>query len=287
MEVEIKYHGTKLHSDDIQFINQLILTNPNASRRQISKLVCESWNWRQANGYLKDMFCRSLLLHLDRSGYIKLPPVRCRPNNPLANRKQPSTIELDKTPLYNYEKIDIIQVRRTSDENLYDSLIEQYHYLGYVYPIGEYLKYIFFINDRPIGCICFCSAVRHIKCRDQYIGWSKQQREANLHLIVYNTRFLILPWVSIYCLASQLLSKIAKIVPQDWERYFNHSIYYLETFVDSDRFRGTCYQAANWKYLGKTTGRGKNDQTRQVNRSLKAVWGYPLSKHFREVLQHG
>jgi hypothetical protein len=287
MEVEIKYQGKRLNWDDIEFINRLISNNPHASRRRKSKLLCEVWNWRQANGYLKDMFCRSLLLHLDRGGYIKLPPVKCRPNNPLANRNKPAKIEIDETPIYDNEKIEIIQVRRTGYESLYDSLIEQYHYLGYDYPIGEYLKYIFFIKDRPIGCICFCSAVRHIKCRDQFIGWSKQQREANLHLIAYNTRFLILPWVSIYCLASRLLSKIIKVVRQDWQEHFNHGIYYLETFVDSERFGGTCYKAANWKYLGKTTGLGKSNQTKQVTRSIKSVWGYPLTKDFREVLQHG
>jgi len=129
--------------------------------------------------------------------------------------------------------------------------------------------------------------VRHIKCRDDYIGWTKEQREAHIHLTAYNTRFLLLPWVSINCLASQLLSRTVKIVSKDWERYFNHPLYYLETFVDTERFAGTCYKAANWRYLGTTTGRGKNDQSGKVNRSIKAVLGYPLSRNFREVLQNG
>ena len=143
----------------------------------------------------------------------------------------------------------------------------------------------FFIGDRPIGCMGFSSALRHIKCRDQFIGWSKQQRTSHLHLIAYNTRFLILPWVSIYCLASQWLSKIANIVSDDWMPYYNHPVYYLETFVDTERFWGSCYKASNWIYLGNTTGRGKNDHTHQQNRSLKAVWGYPLVNNFRELLQ--
>jgi hypothetical protein len=287
MELEIKYQGKRVNSEKIEFIKRFITDHPNASRRFLSKKLCEVWNWRQANGHLKDMVCRGLLLQLERLGYIKLPPIKFRPNNPLADRSKPTKIDIDKTPIYDYDQIEIKQVRRTPHEKLYNGLIDGYHYLGYVYPIGEYLKYIFFTKGRPIGCICFSSAVRHIKCRDQFIGWSKSQREANLHLIAYNTRFLILPWVKIDCLASQLLSKIVKVLGNDWERYFNHPVYFVETFVDTERFRGTCYKAGNWIYLGKTTGRGKNDQTFRVNRSIKAVWGYPLSKNFREVLQDG
>jgi len=224
------------------------------------------------------------MLELERAGYITLPPKKCNPNNPLVNRKKPSKILTDETPITDMGKVETVQVRGTFHERLFNSLIEQYHYLGYVYPVGEYLKYIFFIEDKPVGCICFSSAVRHIKCRDVYIGWTKRQRETNLHLMAYNTRFLVLPWVSIYCLASRLLSRTIRIVSKDWERHFNHPIYYLETFVDTQRFVGTCYKAANWQYIGVTTGRGKNDQTNKANRSIKAVWGYPLSQNFRKEL---
>jgi hypothetical protein len=285
--MKFTYRKLIVNTEQIAHINRLIATQPNWSRRKLSKQVCEDFNWRQQNGYLRDMVCRSLLLELDRSGHIQLPPIKFRPNNPLAHRKKPNPIEIDKTPIIHNDRIEIFQVRATCHERLYDSLVEHYHYLGYVYPVGEYLKYLFFINERPIACICFSSAVRHIKCRDQFIGWSKQQREAHLHLIAYNTRFLVLPWVNIYCLASQLLGTIVNIISDEWETYYHHPIYYLETFVDTERFRGTCYKASNWTYLGTTTGRGKNDQTNKVNRSIKAVWGYPLSKHFREVLQHG
>jgi len=287
MELITKYQGKHISVDDIAFIKNLISTNPHASRRQLSKKLCELWNWRQANGHLKDMVCRSLLLHLHRLNYITLPPVKFRPNNPLAKRQKPAQLSIDSTPitqLPSNKTIQIHQVRRTAKENLYNSLIEQYHYLGYVHPIGEHLKYMFTISNRPIAFICFSSAVRHIKCRDNFIGWSKTQRESNLHLIAYNTRFLILPWVSIYCLASQLLSKVIKRISDDWQQHFNHPVYYLETFVDTERFSGTCYKAANWLYLGNTTGRGKNDQTHKQNRSLKAVWCYPLVKDFRKLL---
>ena len=287
MEFITKYQGKQISTTDIEFIKNLISSNPHTSRRQLSKKLCELWNWRQANGHLKDMLCRSLLLHLHRSGYITLPPVKCRPNNPLANRQKPAKITIDTTPITQLPRnsiIEIHQVRRTTSENLYNSLIDQYHYLGYVYPIGEHLKYIFTIGDRPIAGICFSSAVRHIKCRDDFIGWSKTQRESNLQLIAYNTRFIILPWVSIDCLASQLLSKVVKRLSNDWQIYYHHPIYYVETFVDTERFSGTCYKASNWIYLGNTTGRGKNDQSHKQNRSLKAVWGYPLVKNFQQLL---
>ena len=149
------------------------------------------------------------------------------------------------------------------------------------------MKYIVFVADRPIACLSWSSAPRHIGCRDRYIGWSSDIRKKNLHLIAYNSRFVILRWVRVRDLASHLLAGMAKVVPVDWQRVYNHRIYFLETFVDTTRFKGSCYKAANWKYLGDTTGRGKNDQTHKANRSIKAVWGYPLSKDFREVLQRG
>ena len=155
------------------------------------------------------------------------------------------------------------------------------------HPVGEHLKYTVFSDGKPIACLSWSSAPRHIGCRDRFIGWSADIRKKNLHLIAYNSRFLILPWVRIPYLASHLLGRMAKVLPVDWERVYNHPIYFLETFVDTERFEGTCYKAANWICLGNTTGRGKNDQTNKPNRSIKAVWGYPLSMDFREVLQRG
>lgn len=291
MDLEIKYQGRLITSPDIEFIKRLINNNPSDSRRSLSKKLCREWNWIQKNGELKDMVCRGLLLNLDRGGHIKLPPIKFRPNNPLATRKKPPIIDVNKSAIncitVPKNQIELKQVRYTADEKLYNSLISQYHYLDYAFPIGEYLKYIFYLNERPIACIALSSAVRHIKSRDNYIGWSKEIREKNIHLIAYNTRFLILPWVKVRNLASHLLSKIAAIISSDWMNYYNHPLHYLETFVDTELFKGTCYKAANWIYLGKTTGRGKNDQTHKVNRSIKAIWGYPLSKNFREILQDG
>lgn len=291
MSLEIKYQGKVATLDDIEFINKLIADNPEDSRRVLSRKLCEAWNWVQSNGRPCDMVCRGFMLKLHRAGYIKLPPKKCNPNNPLVDRPSPPKIYVDQTPIHGCisknSPIAIRQVRGTSFEKLFNSLIDQRHYLGYCHPVGEHLKYLAFTQNRPIACLSWSSAVRHLGSRDRFIGWTPEIRKRNLHLIAYNSRFLILDWVRIPCLATHLLGKIAKIIPSDWSRTYNHQIYFLETFVDTERFSGTCYKAANWCFLGKTTGRGKYDRTKTVNRSIKAVWGYPLTKNFREVLQRG
>ena len=152
-------------------------------------------------------------------------------------------------------------------------------------PVGEHLKYVVWAQGRPLACLGWSSAPRHLGSRDRFIGWSGQARRRNIRLIAYNTRFLILPWVQVPHLASHLLSRMARRLSPDWERIYGHPIYFLETFVDPERFRGTCYRAANWVVLGRTTGRGKDDQTHRPNRSLKEVLGYPLTPRFRQFLQ--
>jgi len=290
MESVIVYHGHQVTHSDITSIKTLIANNPDKSRWFISRELCRQWNWRQQNGALKDMLCRSLLLKLESVGLIILPPRKRIINNPLANRKPPELVEVDQTPIVcdieNIKPIELRSVRKTKYEKLYNSLIHEHHYLGYTYPIGENLKYIFFSNGRPIACMGWTSAVWHIGCRDRFIGWSAEIRKKNLHLIAYNTRFLILPWVKVPYLASHLLGLSARIVPVDWLEFYKHPIYFLETFVDTEKFTGICYRAANWICLGKTTGRGKNDQTNKQNRSIKAVFGYPLHKNFRRILCH-
>ena len=291
MDLGIKYQGKTATSEDVEFINKFIKENPNDSRRALSQKLCKAWNWVQPNGQLREMVCRGFLLQLHRAGHIKLPAKQRTPHNPLAHRKQPEKIKIDQrcisTCLSKIQPLEIRQVRGTGFEKLFNSLIDQYHYLGYCHPVGEHLKYIVFAKERPVACLSWSSAARHIGSRDTFIGWSAQSRKKNLHLIAYNSRFLILNWVRVPYLATHILGRMAKILPSQWRQVYHHGIYFLETFVDSQRFSGTCYKAANWIFLGQTTGRGKNDQTNKANRSIKAVWGYPLSKNFREVLQRG
>jgi hypothetical protein len=180
--------------------------------------------------------------------------------------------------------VQIRQVRRTDDERLVNGLIQQHHYLGYVRPVGEHLKYLVTANERPIGCFMWSSAPRHLAPRDRHIGWSAQARKANIRFLAYQVRFLILPWVRVPHLASHLLGRMSRQLSADWERMYAHPIYFVETFVDPDHYRGTCYRAANWTELGMTTGRGKNAPTHNPTRSLKQVFGYALSKDFRQRL---
>lgn len=288
MEGLLTYRGKEITGKDIAFIRELIVQNPEDSRWRLSKKLCQLWNWRQANGVLRDMVCRGLMLMLHRAGYIELPAKKQNPANPLVHRKKPAPVEIEPYPLtgslWSVLPLEIRQVRRTALEKLCDGLIEQYHYLRYCQPVGEHLKYLIFSHQRPIACMIYSSAPRHIGCRDRFIGWSAAVRRQNIHLIAYQSRFLILPWVHVSCLASHLLGRIARVLSSDWERTYHHPVYFQETFVDPERFKGTCYKAANWKLLGKTTGRGKNDQTKKPNRSIKAVWGYPLCRDFRARL---
>jgi hypothetical protein len=187
-------------------------------------------------------------------------------------------------PLSDILPLDIAQVRRTGDEALFDSLVETYHYLGYTQPVGEHLKYLVSVRGMPVACLAWSSAPRHIGCRDRFIGWSPETRRKNIRFVAYNLRYLILPWVKVPHLASHLLGRMARMLTRDWERIYGHPVYFLETFVDPQRFRGTCYRAANWVCLGRTTGRGKNDQTMRPNRPIKEVWSYPLIRDFRERL---
>lgn len=288
MEVITAYRHRTVSAEDLSFIRQLIAEHPRASRRELSKQLCAAWNWVQANGALRDMVCRGLMLKLHREGLIELPPVRRTPNNPLAKRKQVAVIDISAKPLKSslaeIGAITIKAVRRTPDEALFNGLIERYHYLGYTQPVGEHLKYLVEALGQPIACLAFSSAPRHLGSRDRFIGWSAEARLSNIRFIAYNTRYLILPWVTVPHLASHLLGRIARRLSDDWQALYEHPIYFLETFVDPQRFRGTCYRAANWIRLGVTQGRGKDAPTREANRSIKEVLGYPLVADFRQRL---
>src|SRR5881409_3207738 len=283
----LKYRGRAVTDADVIFIRELIAANPGASRRALSTKLCEAWNWVQPNGALRAMVCRGLMLRLDRAGLIELPPVRQVTLNPLARRaierRKPAlttTAEIDTTPLCcNLSEIRPLafrQVRRTPEEGLFNVLLERYHFLTYTQPVGEHVKFLVYAVGRPIACLAWSSAPRHLGPRDRFIGWSAEARRKNIRYLAYNTRFLILRWVEVPHLASHILGRMARILSEEWERVYGHPVYFLETFVDPQRFFGTSYVAANWFVLGLTTGRGKDDQTNKPNRPLKQVLGYPL-----------
>ena len=292
MDGLFRYRGRGLTAADLAAIRALIAAQPTASRRALSERLCVAWNWRQPNGALCAMVCRGLMLALHRAGHITLPPVRWVNPNPLARRgperRRPVPVRVDPTPLgadlAALRPLAIRQVRGTAEEGLVNGLLAQYHPLGYAHPVGEQLKYLVTTQGRPIACLAWASAPRHLGPRDRFIGWSPAARRQNIRFLAYNTRFLILPWVRVPHLASHLLGQMARRVPADWQRVYGHPVYFLETFVDPTRSRGTCYRAANWQVLGQTTGRGKDDHTNRPNRSRKTLLGYPLTPRFRALL---
>jgi hypothetical protein len=291
MEQGFRYRSRMITAAEVDFIRQLIATHPEATRRQLSLLVCEAWGWKQTNGVPRDMVCRGLLLGLHRAGQIKLPPARLAGFQPAARYASPrgkTALEVDTTrvavSLKELQPLEFRLIRRTGEEPLFNGLLAEYHPLGYVQPVGEHLKYLVHGGGRPVACLAWSSAPRHLGARDRYIGWRVEARRRNLRYLAYNPRFLIVPWVQVKHLASHILGEMARRIAADWERVYGHPVYFLETFIDPARHRGTCYRAANWVMLGRTTGRGKDAPSWEPNRSIKVVLGYPLTPRFRELL---
>ena len=288
MEIILKYRGHELTEADVASIRDFVLAHPGTCRSALSRQLCIAHGWVQPNGVPRAMVCHGLLLALHRAGHIELPPVAYVRHNPLAVRRKPEPVSVDMTPvrgkLADLRPLEFRLVRRTKDEPLFNGLVEAHHYLGYSQPVGEHLKYIISSRERPLACAAWCSAPRHLGPRDRFIGWSQEARKRNVRYIAYNTRFLILPWVEVPHLASHILGRMARLLPEDWERIYGHTLHFLETFTDPARYKGTCYRAANWVVLGNTTGRGHNAPTKKRTVPVKAILGYPLSRRFRELL---
>jgi len=256
-------------------------------RKHISKVLCRQWNWKQPNGQLKDMACREILLTLKRKDLIVLPPRLKNANNHKRN-KTIFKIDIDQTPLKRdislLPPVELKMVRGTDSELFYNSLVHYHHYLGYRQIVGNHLKYIAYIGEQPIACIGWGSAAWSVKSRETFVGWNKKTKENNLHFVANNTRFLILPWVFVKCLASKILALNAKRISHDWLNVYNHPLYLLETFVEKNRFKGTCYKAANWICTGQTKGIAKKGHDHLFHGNIKDVYLYPLRKDFRKKL---
>lgn len=272
---------------DLRAIRDIVAQNWTEGRTAISRILCRHWNWRQESGLLKDMACRALLLYLEKKGEIELPP---RQNeNFRFPRKAPSNIDSYDTSetrgrISDFGSLTIRMVRFNPDEALWDHLVDKYHYLARPWIVGSYLKYIAYLGDRPVACLGWGSAAWKVACRDRLIGWSAATRQKNLNKVIDNVRFLILPWVHIEHLASKVLSANIRTLKRDWLHFYREPALLLETFVDTEKFSGTCYRAANWIFAGKTKGRGKYDTNTRYLSSVKAVFLYPLTRNFREAL---
>ena len=274
-------------SADLEFIQNIIYQNWDKGRTNISKILCQKWNWVQPSGRLKDMACREILLTLYRKGLISYPSGVHDGNNKKRNQSIPF-VSTDQTPLIanlsDLEPVELKLVRNTELETLYNSLVHEHHYLGFRQIVGNHLKYMAFIGERPVACIGWGSAAWSVKSREAFVGWNKRTKEQHLHFVANNTRFLILSWVSVKCLASKLLALNAKRISADWLKVYNHPLYLLETFVEKNRFKGTCYKAANWICTGQTKGIAKKGHDHLYHGNIKDVYLYPLRKNFRKKL---
>jgi len=287
-DVLLSFRGREIRAAEVEFLRRLIAENPGLSRYRLSVRVCAAWNWVQPNGHPRDMVCRSLMLRLHREGHIQLPePKRKLANNAILHRRVREVPAVDQTPITSslaaLGALEIQLVRRTEGEALFGQLLKQHHYLGYSRPVGEHLKYLVLAGGRPVACLGWSSAPLKLKLRDELVGAPMAAYRHNLHLIVYNSRYLILPWVQVPHLASHLLARIARRISADWQELYHHPVQLLESFVDTERFKGTCYRAANWQLLGRSEGRGTKSKT-GAQTSIKELWVYPLGKGFRQKL---
>ncbi len=275
--------------NDIEVIKKLIKDYPTWNRRRLSIKLETLWNWRTPNGALRDMACRTYLLKLDRQGLIQLPSAQRPSNNDHRRWKishSPHSQEPVDAQLSELRPLQIIPVRENQEQRkLVKCLIDLYHYLGYRGTAGESLPYLIYDRyNRLLACLLFTAAAWTIKPRDSFIGWNTNIRRKNLPFVINNQRFLILPWVKCYNLASHILSQISKRISSDYQLYFQHPLYLMETFVHSEKFHGASYQAANWIRLGQTTGRTRNDRYNTVKEPIKHIYIYPLEKNFRQLL---
>jgi hypothetical protein len=284
----MRYCGRGFTSSELEQIRQLIADHPSATRARLSRLVCEQIGWRRDDGRLKDMSCRVAMLRMRDHGLLQLPPPRNANHNgkPYLRRTrlaEPGPPIRAASPKQ-LGDLDLALVTDGQNSHLHNEYLARYHYLGYQPLPGAQLRYFV----RSTGCIVallgFGAAAWKIQPRDRFIGWTAAQRQRRLRLVSNNARFLILPWVHGKNLASCILGMAARRLADDWQLRYGYRPVLLETFVERPRFRGTCYQAANWTFLGETQGRGKLDVHNQASLPKKAIWVYPLHKDFRRAL---
>ena len=292
LEAEI-LQGRKISHVEIAEIATLIETNPLWSRRRLSQVLAQRWQWYAASGQLKDMAARTLLLKLQDRGLIALPQRRRAPvvRGPRLSPELFDSVLAEPTvadlPSLRPLQIQVVGPKQP-DYHLFQRYLAQHHYLSFGGPVGENLGYLIrSCAGVDLACLLFGAAAWQCAPRDRWIGWSAGQRAQGLPFIANNSRFLILPWVRVAHLATHILAQIARRIDGDWQSRYRHRIYLLETFVQQDRFRGTCYQAANWIHVGQTTGRtrqSRRHRDNQVHAPVKDVYLYPLSSDGHRLL---
>jgi len=282
-----RYCGREFSAEEIARIREIIRENPTYTRQALSCAVCRELQWFKADGGLKEMSCRVGMLRMQRDGLIQLPPPARRHNGGRYRIRRTLFGEPQEEVGGSAREMAGLRlelVRSRAESHLWNELIDRYHYLGYTALPGAQLRYLIQGAEQPLGCLGFGASAWKTAPRDQWIGWTAEQREKNLHLIVGNARFLLLPWVRVRNLATKVLGLAARQVPDHWCERYGYRPVLLETFVDVERFHGTSYKAANWLCVGLTKGRGRNDVHTEAKEPVKSIWVLPLSRRFREVL---
>jgi hypothetical protein len=283
-EFPLTYSGRQFSEEQLEQVRALIAASPNSSRTAISRQVCQLLNWRKADGGWKEVSCRVALLRMQEDGWLTLPPPRRKSNN--GRRSPVRTQAAEPQPLQEFSlpqlgrlRLEIVTRERSA---LWNEYIDRYHYLGYTPLVGAQLRYLVYAEDRLLALFGYGASAWRLKPRDCWIGWNDAQRQAGLPRVVGQARFLILPWIRCPNLASKLLSLSATQLSTDWEQRYGIRPWLLESFVDTSRYDGICYRAANWIDVGQTQGRGKKDRHRRARLSRKQVYLYPLCKNCRK-----
>ena len=279
-------------TDELELIHEVVDSCPRLSRQELANTVCELLGWRRANGGLKTWECKQLLEHLEQARGLGLPPLRETKPRGVSRRLPDSAAgeagEVLRGRLREVAPVQLSLVEQPRERRLWRELVDRYHYLGYKMAFGARLQYLVQVQrPRPqvVACVQFSSPAWRMAARDHWIGWEEATRRSNLQKIVNQSRFLILPWIEIRNLASHVLSQLTGRVSEDWPQHYGLRPLLLETLVDAERYQGTCYRAANWQWLGPTSGRGRMDRRHQHRAGIKQVFVYPLVGGAREALR--
>ena len=279
----------RIGEEDLQLIRGLIGQEGHRGRTHLSERLCQLWDWRQANGRWREIACRDLLRQLEAKGLVQLPPPHHRTRQvgyqPRIGRRNLFCREAVAGPLASLkQEIQVRVVRESTETDVFKELVGTYHYLGGQPAAGAQVRYLAWYRDRPVAGMRFGPAAWRVAARDRFIGWSAAQRQARLPWVVNNDRFVIPPWVQVPGLASLVLSRCLRRLAADWQEVYRQELALAETFIEQERFTGRCYAAANWQWVGESTGRGRNDRFHQAALPIKTIWVYPLRPDFRQIL---
>jgi hypothetical protein len=281
----MRYCGREFTDAEIELIRQLMVDQPQLTRAELSRVVCARLAWLRPDGRPKAMSCRVAMLRMERDGLIKLPAARRA--KPTAYRVTAQIAQATEAPV-DVPEVDLgalsVEVVNKRASSLWNGYMQRYHYLGHQLIPSAQLRYFVRAEGKIVALLSFGASAWKTAPRDDLIGWTPEQRVRNLHLVVNNSRFLIVPWIHKKNLASRVLSLVSRRLSGDWYAAYAFRPVLIETFVEKPRFTGTCYKAANWQCLGDTQGRGKLDRHKLYAKPVKSIWVYPLVEDFCRVL---